>query len=256
MQEREEPLILSIETATRAGSIAVSRGAALLAERTGDAARSHSTDLLDLIREALEEAGGRIQEVSLFAVATGPGSFTGLRIGVATAKGLASTLGRKVAGVPTLRAVALAAGEGERVVALLPAGRGELFAQSFRVEEPLTIIPLDDPTHVAPGVLLDRFRGLRSVRWAGEGAWAQREKIRARAEEKGILYIEESKQGQQGGGSEGWTLVQLPGNLAKYVGLLAFEKQKRGETSEPDELRAIYVRPPDAELKEKCRTQD
>jgi tRNA threonylcarbamoyladenosine biosynthesis protein TsaB len=254
VQEREEPLILSIETATRAGSVAVSRGKALLSSGTGDATRSHSTDLLELIRQALSEAGAGLQDVELFAVALGPGSFTGLRIGVATVKGLASTLERRVVGVPTLEALALAAGPCERVAALLPAGRGELFAQSFRVEEPLTVSPLDEPAHVAPEILLQTYRGRRNVRWVGEGAVAQLEKIRAVAEEEAIAFIEENLE-QAPEQDERWALAKSPDNLAVYVGLLAFEKQKRGETSKPEELQAIYVRPSDAELKEKCRTQ-
>lgn len=253
-QEREETLILSIETATRAGSVAVSRGKALLSTRAGDASRSHSTDLLGLVGEALSEAGATLQEVELFAVALGPGSFTGLRIGVATVKGLASTLERKVVGVPTLEALALAAGAGQRVLALLPAGRGELFAQSFRVEEGLVVSPLDEPVHVAPRILLDKYRGVRKISWIGEGAVAQREKISAVAEEEGITFIEEDPE-QETEQREKWTLAKSPENLASYVGLLAFEKQKRGETGGPEELQAIYVRPSDAELKEKCRTQ-
>lgn len=255
LQEKEEPLILSIETATRAGSVAVSRGQALLSSSTGDASRSHSTDLLELIREALSEAGARLQDVELFAVALGPGSFTGLRIGVATIKGLASTLERAAAGVPTLEALALAAGPAERVVALLPAGRGELFAQSFRVEGPLAVSPLDKPAHVAPEILLEKYRGLRNVRWIGEGASAQREKILAVAEEEGIAFIEESLEQAPEQVKEAWTLAKPPGNLALYVGLIACEKYKRRETNSPEELQAIYVRPSDAELKEKCRTQ-
>ncbi|HEX8746896.1 MAG TPA: tRNA (adenosine(37)-N6)-threonylcarbamoyltransferase complex dimerization subunit type 1 TsaB [Pyrinomonadaceae bacterium] len=254
VQEREEPLILSIETATRAGSVAVLRGKAILSYGKGDATRSHSTDLLELIRQALSEAGAGLQDVELFAVALGPGSFTGLRIGVATVKGLAYTLERKVVGVPSLEALALAGGPGERVAALLPAGRGELFAQGFRVEEPLAVSPLDEPAHLAPEILLETYRGLRNVRWIGEGADAQLEKIRAVAEEEGVAFIEDNLE-QARGREEQWTLAKSPENLAVYVGLLALEKQKRGETSRPEELQAIYVRPSDAELKEKCRTQ-
>lgn len=254
VRESEEPLILSIETSTRAGSVAVSRGPSLLSSRTGDATRSHSTDLLELIRETLSEAGARLQDVELFAVALGPGSFTGLRIGVATVKGLASTLERKAAGVPTLAALALAAGPCERVVSLLPAGRGELFAQSFRVEEPRRVTPLDEPAHVAPASLLEKYRTNRNTRWIGEGAGAQREKIEALAGEEGITFIEEMAEAVRS--TEGvWVLSRSPESLAAQVGLLAFEKQMRGETSAPEELQAIYVRPSDAELKEKCRTQ-
>ena len=115
--------------------MAVSSGAALLSSRTGDATRSHSNDLLEHIAGALEEAGRTLQDVDLFAVATGPGSFTGLRIGLATVKSFSSTLARPIVGVPTLEAVARAGGPSKMTVALLPAGRGEVFAQSFRVEE-------------------------------------------------------------------------------------------------------------------------
>lgn len=254
MRESEGPLILSIETATRAGSVAVSRSLTLLSSGTGDATRSHSTDLLELIREALGEAGVRLQDVELFAVALGPGSFTGLRIGVATVKGLASTLERRAVGVPTLAALALAAGPCERVVSLLPAGRGELFAQSFQVEEPCEVTPLDEPVHVAPSVLLEKYRAHRKALWIGEGAVTHREKIGALALEEGIRFIEE-KQAGAGNPEDAWILAPQPENLAAYIGLLAFEKWKRDETSAPEELQAVYVRPSDAELKEKCRTE-
>ena len=78
------PFVLSLETATRAGSLAITRGQELLASRTGDAQVSHSTNLLDQIKSALDEAGLKLSEIDYFAVATGPGSFTGLRIGLAT----------------------------------------------------------------------------------------------------------------------------------------------------------------------------
>lgn len=254
VSKREEPLILCIETATRAGSIAISRGATLLSTRTGDAVRSHSVDLLELIREALEEASLGVQEVELFAVALGPGSFTGLRIGVATAKSLASTLERKVVGVPTLYAVARSCGAaGQHVVALLPAGRGELFAQSFRVSDSGEVIPLDNPKHVAPTTLLENYRQLRDVRWCGEGAQAHSEKIRSMAEEEGIPFIVEGSEKERGF-DVGWLLCAPAENLASYVCLLALEKYRRGEASGPEDLHAIYVRPSDAELKEKCRT--
>lgn len=253
VSEREDPLILSIETATRAGSIALARGSARLSTRTGDARRSHSTDLLELLQEALDEASCRVQDIDLFAVALGPGSFTGLRIGIATTKSLASTLERQVVGVPTLHAIARAAGAGKRVVALLPAGRGELFAQGFRVGNTGEIIPLDKPAHVAPAALFESLRQYRSIIWAGEGAYAQREKIHAMAYDAGISFIEESGE-KESGLDEGWVLASPVENLASYTGLLALEHYRRGETSGPHDLHAIYVRPSDAELKGICRT--
>src|SRR5215217_6543101 len=114
------PLILSVETATLSGSVALSRGEHLLAAFAGDSGVSHSNTLLNDIDKLLSEARVDLPDIDLFAVATGPGSFTGLRIGIATVKGLAATLERPCAGIPTLQAVALAAGESLRSIALLP----------------------------------------------------------------------------------------------------------------------------------------
>lgn len=252
VSKKEEPLILSIETATRAGSVSLAHGSTLLQARAGDPARSHSADLLELISVVLREAGRSLREVELFAVALGPGSFTGLRIGIATVKSLASTLERRSVGVPTLEAIAFAAGRAERVVSLLPAGRGELFAQSFRVERG-SVTALDEATHIPPEILLDRLSGHRSILFAGEGAYAQVEKIEARAKVEGITFIEE-KRDDAIERDKAWVLAPRVENLAGYVGLLALERYRRGEATEPEELSALYVRPSDAELKDRCRT--
>src|SRR5690242_14972126 len=92
MAETKEPLILAIETATRAGSISLSRGEKILSSRSGDPASSHSTDLLDNICELLQAVDAKLADVTVFAAAAGPGSFTGLRIGLATIKAFAVCL--------------------------------------------------------------------------------------------------------------------------------------------------------------------
>src|SRR5437764_15424289 len=127
----QEPLILAIETATRAGSVAVARGETLLSCREGDASVSHSTNLIEIIDSVLNEAGARLSDVDVFAVAVGPGSFTGLRIGLATVKAFAEVNQRPIVGISTLAAVAHASALEGDVVSLLPAGRGEVFAQMF-----------------------------------------------------------------------------------------------------------------------------
>src|SRR5688500_18999269 len=96
-----EPVILAIETATRAGSVAVARGEEILSSRTGDASSSHSQDLIENIDAVLQTAGLELSSVDLFAAAIGPGSFTGLRIGLATVKSLAVSLARRCVGVST-----------------------------------------------------------------------------------------------------------------------------------------------------------
>ena len=89
-----ETLILAVETATLAGSIAIVRGDKVIAGSNGDPAISHSNTLLADLDQLLTETKITLAEIDLFAVAAGPGSFTGLRIGIATVKALAATLAR------------------------------------------------------------------------------------------------------------------------------------------------------------------
>ena len=258
MSGKEAPLILSIETATRAGSVALTRGDRLVAARVGDASVSHSSHLLRYVGEALAEASVQLREVELFAAAVGPGSFTGLRIGLATVKSFAATLGRSCVGVPTLYAVARAAGESDRTLATLPAGRGEVFAQLVKVDAGGDAHPLDDPAHLTPRRLLEKVRTVRSLRWAGEGAIIHEEAIRAQALSEKIPFSREDESGgeesDEGGDSaQGWTLARPPSVLAADVAGLAALRALSAQVSPPDQLRAIYVRPSDAELNERCR---
>jgi tRNA threonylcarbamoyladenosine biosynthesis protein TsaB len=247
----KSPLILSIETATRAGSIAVSRGETLLAARAGDAAISHSSLLLDDVSNTLKDAGVRLNEIEIFAAATGPGSFTGLRIGLATVKSFAATLTRSCVGVPTLSAVAHAAGESERTLALLPAGRGEVYAQLLTVKRSGDVYPLDSPTHLTPHRLLEKVRAETLLKWAGEGAHLHFEAVRAQALADGILLGNESQNGNTARGNElQWTLAPSQPALATSVAALALLRVRSAEVETPEQLRAIYVRPSDAELNE------
>src|SRR5437016_5910882 len=169
MPNVKDPLILAIETATRAGSVALSRGTEILSSAEGNAAESHSLSLLETVENILQQVGVELSDIDLFAAACGPGSFTGLRIGLATTKAFAVCTGRKCVGISTLAAIAHAAGESEKTVALLPAGRGELFAQLFAVSA-AGVQPLDSPAHLAPVAVIRRYSELTRVIWAGEGA--------------------------------------------------------------------------------------
>lgn len=226
-----EPLILAIETATLAGSMAIARGAEVVRSCNGDPAVSHSNTLLADLDALLRESEIELSEIDLFAVAVGPGSFTGLRIGIATVKALAATLDRPCAAIPTLQAVALAGGVTENLVALLPAGRGEVFAQLFSVTTDGAVTPLDEPSHIAPKKLFDKYGSLENVLWCGEGALAQRE------------LIENSAAGKN------WRIAPQTRNLAQHVAALALRKSRQDQLVAPDALQAIYVRPSDAELK-------
>jgi tRNA threonylcarbamoyladenosine biosynthesis protein TsaB len=190
------PLTLCVDTATDARSVAVARGARVVALVREASAQGRTSALLEEIDGALREAGVALGRIDLYAVATGPGSFTGLRAGLATIKAFASINARPVAAVPTLHAVALSAGESARTLAMMPAGRGEVFAQTLRVERGGRIVELDRAAHVSPSSLLRQAAARTGpLKFAGGGARAHAELIRAVAAEAGIQLIGEVRAG-------------------------------------------------------------
>src|SRR3954454_21734018 len=132
--------VLALDTTTRAGSVAVVDDGRVLVERTGDSARTHAERLPAEVTDALTAAGLTLAGVDLFAVASGPGSFTGLRIGIATIQGFAFVSRKRVAPVSALRALAEAAAAGHpagtRVGAWMDAHRLEVFSALFDIAAP------------------------------------------------------------------------------------------------------------------------
>ncbi|HEY0544515.1 MAG TPA: tRNA (adenosine(37)-N6)-threonylcarbamoyltransferase complex dimerization subunit type 1 TsaB [Pyrinomonadaceae bacterium] len=245
----KEPLILSLETATRAGSLALLRGDTPLASSKGVAQESHSVNLLAQIEALLREANVSLSDIELYATAAGPGSFTGLRIGLATIKAFAATFKRPCIGVPTLSAIAFAAGISRRTCALLPAGRGEVFAQLFSVSPQMIVSPLNKAEHIPPQALLERLNDARTLRWAGAGAQLYAHLIRERARELEISFEEQEEATSPAmEESERWTLAPDVQELAEPIARLALQRTSDNERHGAEDLRAIYVRPSDAEL--------
>jgi tRNA threonylcarbamoyladenosine biosynthesis protein TsaB len=130
-------LILSLDTTTKAGSCALWRDGALVEERPGNAARTHAERLPGDLADLLAAHGLTVKDVDLYAVASGPGSFTGLRVGIATIQGLALVHDRKVVAVSALEALAqcgAAAVEGATMAGgWMEAYRGEVFGALYRI---------------------------------------------------------------------------------------------------------------------------
>ncbi|MFH2052882.1 MAG: tRNA (adenosine(37)-N6)-threonylcarbamoyltransferase complex dimerization subunit type 1 TsaB [bacterium] len=128
-------LNLALDTATPWGRFALAEGTALLAYRPLNIHGSYADALLPVIQELLDEAGRSREEVAGLGIVRGPGSFTGVRIGVATAKGLAYALGCELVAVSTLEAMAAALlaeyPEAEAAAPALDARRGEIFCGIF-----------------------------------------------------------------------------------------------------------------------------
>ena len=124
--------VLGIETATWTASVALIDEALTLTEQTLPTSLSHGTALFPLLEDALAAARLSLHDLDLIAVSIGPGSFTGLRIGLSMAKGLSLGADLPVVGVPTLEALALAAGPRPHPIwAVLDARKHEVYSAAF-----------------------------------------------------------------------------------------------------------------------------
>ena len=131
--------ILGIEAATKVASVAVISDEKILAEISQEARLTHSETLLPQIEQVLKIAG--VEKIDAVAVSIGPGSFTGLRIGLATAKSLAYAWQIKIIGVPTLQAISYHfATENAIILPMLDAQKNRAYAQQFKAGKSLTQI--------------------------------------------------------------------------------------------------------------------
>jgi tRNA threonylcarbamoyladenosine biosynthesis protein TsaB len=223
-------LILALDTTTRAGSVALVRDGVVCSERQGDPARTHGQRLPGDVMAILDAAALKITDIELFAVAVGPGSFTGLRVGIATIQGLATACGRNVVPVSALDGLARTVGHrmrGERLVATWMDGqRGEVFAALYDADGRTV---LEEHSAETPSATLARWRDRRtldSVSFVGDGAVRYADAIH------GVL---------------GPAADILPASsLAGVLGLIAAENPARAVS--PHAVVPLYIRRPDAEL--------
>jgi tRNA threonylcarbamoyladenosine biosynthesis protein TsaB len=231
--------VLALDTTTRAGSVALVEDDRLVDERSGDAARTHAQRLPGELTALVDANGLAWPDVDLFAVASGPGSFTGLRIGIATIQGLAFVLGRRMVAVPALEALAHLASldvrPGAVVAAWMDAHRHEVFAALYRVMDasaftPERLVEVEGPTVGEPAAMLARWAALLAVEpvaFVGDGA---------------VMYADEIARAVPSA-----RLVRPP-LLAGAIGRLAIARARRDETIDPAGVHPLYVRRPDAEI--------
>jgi tRNA threonylcarbamoyladenosine biosynthesis protein TsaB len=180
-------LILSLDTTTRAGSAALVSDGRVLAVFDGDGTRTHGERLPGELDRVLQAAGVILHDVDLLAVASGPGAFTGLRIGLATMQGVAMAVNRPVIGVSALEALALSAFEQmnvptARIGTWMDAARGEVFAALYDVERvqvgdsasdpPVRLAQLTEPAAGPPDQVWADWAGLHvaGMAFSGDGA--------------------------------------------------------------------------------------
>lgn len=166
-------LILALDTSLAACSVALWRDGVILARKSEVMARGHSERLIPMVSEVLHEAGDSFAAVTRIAATVGPGSFTGVRIVLAAARGLALARRIPLIGVTTLEVVAFAAlrdaGEKSAVAATIDAGRPDLFLQIFDAAlAPQSAIEALSPEQAAlripPGPVLIAGNGIARLR--------------------------------------------------------------------------------------------
>lgn len=224
--------LLTVQTATPAGSVALTDGNRLLGELFLDVRRPHGEWLLRAVDQLLGEAGLTAADLDGFGVTLGPGSFTGLRVGLATVKGLALATGKPVAGVSTLQTLAMHAPQAAMpVCALLDARKKEVYAGIFAWQEGRPR-PLGPERVLPPERLLDELAG--PTLFVGDGASAYRTLIVRRLE-----------------GRAHFLPAGLDAPRAAHAALLAAEVFAAGEARPATEVNPVYIRPSEAELNQR-----
>jgi ribosomal-protein-alanine N-acetyltransferase len=226
-------VVLALETATRQGSVAVSIDGVTHA-RDGDPQRTHGDRLPAELLDWLAAHNRRLSDVDRFAVIAGPGSFTGLRVGMAAVQGLALATGRRVVAVPTLEAMAgiwldAHPGEPRTIAACLDGQRGDLFLAAYLALPQRRLAPAIEPVvgsaEAMAGLLADFDQGRPTV-LVGGGARRYAPVFAARR--------------------PGLEIADVPGSLAGWAAEFAAAHPEAAVA--PHALRPIYIRRPDAEL--------
>jgi tRNA threonylcarbamoyladenosine biosynthesis protein TsaB len=163
-------VLVAIETATDHGSVALGSGNDLLGEVAISVRSRHAEAMLPALEFLLRTARVDRGEIGGVVVGAGPGSFTGVRVAAATARGLAQGLGVPLHAFPSLAALALEDGAAEPTCALFDARRGEVYAACYvRLDGTDRLRTLLEPTVLPVAGLLERVAGL-APRFTGEGA--------------------------------------------------------------------------------------
>lgn len=223
--------ILAIETSGRIGSLCLAEGEKIFSELPLDTEITHTERLLPAIDTVLKQAGWGLADLGGLALAIGPGSFTGLRIGLATLKGFAQVHDLPIVGVSSLQVLAHNACESNTpVAALMDARRGQVYAAAYAFKNGAIQKVLLDEEAVDPLPLAHALKKFAPCLLLGDGA---------KLYEK--IFREELGDGLQFGDAEAMRLH------ARWVARLAWPRLKKGEGKNWQAMVPNYIRKSDAE---------
>jgi tRNA threonylcarbamoyladenosine biosynthesis protein TsaB len=221
--------ILAIDTATPSCSVALVDADHLLAEQTVVSRRTHAEHLAPMIQQTTSAAGLRLADVEGFAVSRGPGSFTGLRIGISTVKGLSLASDRPLVGISTLEALAAQCGPTSRMIcSLIDARKGQLYYAGYRWIK-RRLVTVDAEQVIDPADLALKLRQPCVI--VGNGALLQG------------TWLTENPGAQIEQGPSGHHIPR-----ASTVAGLGYRRLASGECDDAAAIVPTYIRKSDAEL--------
>lgn len=228
-------IVLGIETSSMLGGLALlGEAEGLIAEARLNVRTTHSERLMKELDGMLQMAGIGLDAVGALAVSIGPGSFTGLRIGLATAKGIAFATGKPIVSVPTLEAFAMNLPHSAHPVCpMLDARKGEVYAGLFQNSggKTLRLMP-EGPVNA--GKMASMLTEHERIVFIGEGALLYKDAITSALGEKALFGPPN-------------LMVPMPSNVA----LLGLKKALAGDFEDPLTLSPLYIRKSEAESKTK-----
>lgn len=231
--------ILAVDSSANVASAAITEGDKLICEFTLNHKKTHSEKLMPMIDEILQSAQLAPVDIDLFAVANGPGSFTGLRIGVATVKGLAHAVDKPVVGVSTLLAMAYNLPYCAHTISpIMDARRAQVYNGVYRWEQD-ELVEKTAPRAVSiKECVADFEKSGETVVFLGDGVPVHREFIRERLGEKALFAPENCNM-----------------QRAASVALAAEKLYQLGRQESCHALAPVYLRKPQAEreLEEKSK---
>jgi tRNA threonylcarbamoyladenosine biosynthesis protein TsaB len=227
-------IILALDTCDSRGSVAVLRDDEVLTAIAHEGTTEYSIWLLPSVEEALKSSGLAMRDVELFAVASGPGSFTGVRMGLTTVKAWSEVYGRGIAGVSRLDAMAFEAPSGsEYVASFFDAHRDQVYAGLFR-RQGVALELVEQEFVAAPADFLS---------WVRERVHNERVNWISTDPEK--MTVQEAWQARVRAGENVEVCTKI---LAPAIGRIGRVRSLEGRLTDVLKLDAEYVRRPDAEV--------
>lgn len=222
-------LILAFDTSSKTASVAILRDHVILYDVMINAGLNHSEVLLPAIENACRQTGIKITDVDLFACTVGPGSFTGLRIGVSTLKGFMLATEKPAVGVSSLAALALNTGRSsKKIFSMMDAGRGQVYYASFKYDSRGLLRQVEKEQVLNPSHITHDQKSL----YVGDGVVKYSEVMntenKVKVESSSQLYIR-----------------------ASSVAILGKEKFDRDELLNTETFIPVYLRSTDAEDKKR-----